>query len=64
MTMMAILTIMTVMTFYILKVMHEMTACYNVSVSCTGQGMVAQVIYDDFEDDIGTMYSSYIQCVS
>ena len=24
--------------------MHEMTACYNVSVSCTGQGMVAQVI--------------------
>ena len=23
--------------------MHEMTACYNVSVSCTGQGMVAQV---------------------
>ena len=21
-----------------------MTACYNVSVSCTGQGMVAQVI--------------------
>ena len=33
-----------------LKVMHEMTACYNVSVSCTGQGMVAQVSY--FDDDI------------
>ena len=22
-----------------------MTACYNVSVSCTGQGMVAQVVF-------------------